>query len=90
MSPLVHHLTSRCYPWEKGGTIGTWPTSTSLVPAGVGGEKEDSQKGRRLSRIDLWGLGLLCLSTLSITQVIRSEKQSGRERGGVYDDGIDG
>lgn len=78
------------YPWErrggerKGGerqTIGTWPTSTSPVPVEVGGERRDSQKGRCVSRIDLWGLDLLCLFTLSITQIIRSEKQSGREEG---------
>lgn len=78
------------YPGErrgrerKGGerkTIGTWPTSTSLLPVEVGGERRDSQKGRRVSRIDLWGLDLLCLFTPSITQIIRSEKQSGREEG---------
>lgn len=55
---------------------------------------ETGKEGRCISRIDLWGLELLSLSTLSITQITRSEKWTGREeRGGVYDDddgGIDG
>lgn len=62
-------------------TIGAWPTSP--VPVEVGGERErqrpDGQRGGCVSGIDLWGLDLLCLSTLSITQIIGSEKESGRE-----------
>lgn len=48
-------------------------------PKGGGSkEKQVSQKQRCVSRIDLWGLELLGLSTISITQIMRSEKQSGQ------------
>lgn len=78
------------YPGERRGrggkkgerkTIGTWPTSTS--PA----QQRWEERGETVKKEDA-SAGLTCgdwtcsaLSTLSITQIIRSEKWSGREEG---------
>lgn len=45
--------------------------------------------GRFVSRIDLWELDPLSLSTLSVTHITRSESGVDEESG-VHDDGIDG
>lgn len=68
MSPFIHHSRRSAVTLGKGGecvgggnTTGTWPTSTPPARRSRGRSgTPDSGRGGCVSRIDLWGLDLLC------------------------------